>query len=276
MAITLRGYNSLATGNSRNDLHTSTVGDPTSVRNPALPAGSAEDDLVFVLVVHDSSETTTIACSGWTAVGSQAEYGTNLKAQLFYKVIGASESAPSVTVSQTTADGVFMAGCVGFYNVDPVTPLDGVTPQISGGSTTTTMTAPDITTSTDGAGVVRFWGQTCSVNGTHTVSTSNGDTVIVDGTGWLTTVSTDAIASAGWRILASAGSAGTTDSTAFDDYAYASYSVVMRDGASFAYDETLRPNAVSLTNLAGPSSPNDHLDIDDDPDSPDSNWLEVS
>lgn len=44
---------------------------------------------------------------------------------------------------------------------------------------------------------------------------------------------------------------------------------------SFQYDEWLKPTGTALTNLAGPSSPNDHLDIDDDPDTPDSNWLLV-
>jgi hypothetical protein len=112
----------------------------------AYPSGLASGDLLLLMIAN--SQGVTISCpSGWTAAGTvSTQTGDNAGFESCY-LIWSSGTGVSVT---TTTGGGWVAEIAGFSNIGS-TPLDGVTPVTTVGSTNTGTFSPSgITTNSAG------------------------------------------------------------------------------------------------------------------------------
>lgn len=122
----------------RADAHARTTGTTLTV---SKPTGTVEGDVMIALLAYYSALTINSAPAGWTLLTTQTG-GTDAGIKVYYKVAGASEPA---SYAWTISAGDDFVGIIStFYNVNTTTPIDAYGGQ--GGTTTTTLTAPSITT----------------------------------------------------------------------------------------------------------------------------------
>lgn len=121
--------------------------------DPALPSGTAENDLLIAIVALDISTGVITPSSGWVAIpvqgGSSNPQNTSTgdgRIGMYFKVAVAGEAAPSFTVDAGSG-GVYLSGWVG---VDPTDPFDvGLVSAPS--ASATTHDPPAVTVVTAGA-----------------------------------------------------------------------------------------------------------------------------
>jgi len=205
----------------------------TTTITPALPSGWQVGDLVIIHVEHRGTAPNTPSATGWT-VGAWTRYAAqNFSAGFLYRFMQGGDSAPTIT--STTSGTPHMAYAFGFSGVDTTQPLD-TTVQVQE-STNINSPAPDITTVTDGAVVFRLWN---SINDAapsgFSPSTASGDTVIASGTSYSTLTGGDGCVGSAYRILATAGAAGTLNAPQGAD----------QWGASLNYSVALRPSTTPV------------------------------
>jgi hypothetical protein len=132
MAIAFRAVGTVASGYQVSSL------------SPGKPSGTQSTDVMILCVALDSS-TTTITVTGWTLMGRTSQ-STTISAAM-YRALG-SASAPSVGFSpNANAATCFIQS---FSGVDNTTPEDATTVG-QGNASSVNITAPSITTVTNGA-----------------------------------------------------------------------------------------------------------------------------
>lgn len=140
MAIGHRGAN----GNSA----TSTTASVT------LPTGTAQGDLLVMVVAVYSGSTTWSDPSGWTNIAGSDVYvwnnasGLN-KAKIWYKIAGSSEPNPSITLSADRRWAASISGYTGVHQTTPVNTTEntGWSRSSSDASHTASATTPALTAS---------------------------------------------------------------------------------------------------------------------------------
>lgn len=123
----------------------------TQNHNTTLPTYAAGDVGVVFCGAGSQFETLSITgATGWTSLRSDVLSGASVAA-VFYKVLGSSETSPTVSVSGTQWVDVSM---VVFRGVDNTTPIDATTTYAELGGTAPNH--PDITTVTANAGLALY------------------------------------------------------------------------------------------------------------------------
>ena len=124
--------------------------------SPGLPASFAAGDFA-VLFTYGDSGTQTVS-SGWTALtGSPFAGPGNEKVYVWYRVMQAGDSAPTVTVASTDgASHEYMGRVFTFSGVDTGNPIDAIGTSNSG--TSATQTNGGVTTTTPSALLVALTG----------------------------------------------------------------------------------------------------------------------
>lgn len=123
-------------------------GNPTA---PGIPAGMIAGDWMF-LPVHSCDNITTSTPSGWTLKQAN-NAGTALRQTIFWRYWVTGDAAP--TIAHAAGDAC-QARIYGFRGVASVAdPIEAFAPQAATG--TATVTAPSITSVSDGAAIVGTW-----------------------------------------------------------------------------------------------------------------------
>ncbi len=178
---------------------------------PALPAGTVAGDVVLVQAwsVAFGFTPTINTPSGYVSLqtGTLSLSGYGIRHSVFRRVMPASPTAPSVT---SNADEGLHAVCSGWIGADPDNPEDVATPAATTGSSTT-LTAPSVTTVTAGAMAVSFYAQ---VDNSFLGSPNNSATLTYGGSAYSTTTGIDAALGAAHKAMAIAGATGSTSVTA--------------------------------------------------------------
>jgi len=216
MAIALRGSPTTATGGEGSG--------STLVINK--PTGVVENDVLIAWVVWDT--TPTITASGWTQITGSPLSNSDQRGAFWYKVAGGSEPS-TYTFSGTSFDRA--GGIIAFSGVDTSTPVEAQGSQTN--SSTSSVTAPTITTSTDGAMLV-FAGM---------MDSSAGSTVSATVPGGMTE-RVDVPVTSGWswaymatEIKATAGSTGTRVATASRSDDNGGFLIALKPGATFTIEQ---------------------------------------
>ena len=166
------------------------------------PAGVVTNDVLVAGITVRGAPTIT-APSGWTLVRSDLS-GTIIKQEVYRKVAGASEPASYTWTFALPVDGV--VGAIAAYSgVNTTTPID-----VSGGQTnasSTSVTAPSITTTVANTMLVGFFGTADDATFTAPGSMTERSDVLVDTTFDVSAESADAT-------QAPAGASGTKVATA--------------------------------------------------------------
>ncbi len=131
----------------------------TSV-SPALPTGLAQNDLLIACVVaYGTSVSTPSTLSGWTLIKNAGSLGNSNRRRcaIMYKLAGASESAPSFTITGSVAS---FATLIAFSGVDLANPLDVAPTSLpaiaTGTAADTAVSGGAITSATSNARVIMF------------------------------------------------------------------------------------------------------------------------
>jgi len=112
-----------------------------------LPGGLKANDQI-VIQANQQQGQTAVTPIGFTAVGNQATGGSaGSRVQLFVHTATGSESSVTLTYTSSPIGSPKVALAAVYRNVDPTTPIDGVSSAAASG---TSITLPSITTTTDG------------------------------------------------------------------------------------------------------------------------------
>ena len=123
------------------------------VTSAALPSGIEPSDQILVAVMELNTETASTP-AGYSAVGTYGPSGSgSVRVQLFRKTAAGGESGISLSYAQGSIQGPTAVLAIAYRGVDAAQPLDGSS---GGASTTSTVTAPSITTSLAGDQLVLF------------------------------------------------------------------------------------------------------------------------
>ncbi len=187
----------------------------------STPSGTLQGDIMIAYVSVRGGVSISTP-SGWTAIANTNTVATtDVRGAAFYKFAGASEAGPytfSLGGSQKAAVVI-----VAYSGVDTSTPIDvssgaGVT------TASTTLTTPDVTTTVDNAMVVAMfgvtYGTTLTASGSYTIRGQ-----VQSSTGNSATKNTAGIED---RVLATAGSTGTTGATSGNSATYTSAIVALK------------------------------------------------
>lgn len=181
------------------------AGATTGPITPAFPAGAAVGD---VLLCHAYSYTQgTIATpSGWTLLRSANVSGGGTAA-VFRRVGQSGDTAPSIS----GPGGGIYAVCSAYRGVDPTTPEDVAVPAASTGSSTS-VSAPSVTTATADAWVVWFHAQ--GDNNSLGSPTNSPTGTAYSGSGYATITGGDVCMGSAYKLIPTAGASGTCVMTA--------------------------------------------------------------
>lgn len=114
-----------------------------------LPAGLSQNDAMVMLVNINSATVTVSTPSGWTQItGSPQTVVATSSAAVFWKVAGASESAPTVNFSGSVDHSIDISAFTGCDTTNPVGNTAGATPAGS-----TTIVFPAVTTTRASSGI---------------------------------------------------------------------------------------------------------------------------
>src|SRR5687768_6356999 len=219
-----------------------TTGNPGSSRitisTPSFPGPvpPAPGDVLVAQIVVSADFGTAVICTpaGWTSILRNDRDGKVVQ-QTFHHVVGAAAEPTTYTwdfrtnaASCGTATNLRLStgasgGIVVYTGVDPTTPLD-VAPLGSSGSSSGPFRAPEITTGTNGAQILRFFAAFKSITITPTT-----------GRLWTTgstNNSAERTAGAFHAAQASAGPTGTFDATFSSSAEWASQTVALRMAAT--------------------------------------------
>lgn len=178
----------------------------TSSVTPALPGSLAQNDF---LIAHVSGRTTSALTppSGWTQLTSQANAETpNTTLFILWKYAGASESAPSISI---TGSGV--AACISRWTGVPVRANPWLITPVKQQGSGTTMTGLTMTPGVDQAMAIWFWSQD---NNGITSTVTNSATVAYGGSSYnTTTIPSGTNASAAYKVISGTGATGATNMT---------------------------------------------------------------
>ncbi|MDD5571924.1 MAG: hypothetical protein PHD97_12310, partial [Bacteroidales bacterium] len=122
------------------------------------PVVRTNDLLIAQIAVHSSTTATLAIPSGWTQIRVDNN-STSVRSWLCYKVAGASE--PEKYAFKTSAGVNPMGILMAYRGIDPAAPIEANDGGLTG--TSATPTAPSVTTITDSAIVVNFYGIRLSV-----------------------------------------------------------------------------------------------------------------
>lgn len=180
-------------------LATGVAGTLTSV---AYPASVATGDVVWVAVLSRGSLPTGTFSLGWTLV-QQRQQGTATWLAVFRK-----------NTTWRTGDALFSATLTGPVGVGGFTlswagariPLDQSGDPTTNGGTTTSMSAPAVTTRTPNALVVNFYG---SADDQAHGTAGGGSTAVASGASYISTAGNDFAMSAAIEAIVSPGTSGT-------------------------------------------------------------------
>lgn len=120
----------------------------------SLPTGMQNGDVVYVCFATSSSGGTS--SSGWTQVGSDIDSGSDVRTQVFRKVMGASPDSSIVLDGSGIGSDSGVGLAYALRGVDPVTPEDTSPTTATGDSTNPN--SPSVTTVTNNAWVISFAG----------------------------------------------------------------------------------------------------------------------
>lgn len=168
------------------------------------PSGVASGNVLIVQLTYDpgtNKGVTVTKPSGWLQAGTNVLNG-NWWQSVYYKVAGASEPANyTFTLSRAANIGT---GIIAFSGVDNTAPIDDIQNYSSGGTNSTTHSAPSASASTNGDYMVDLWGYKTNVtaSGYDASLTAN----------YTASTTNIGVASAG-KSLNNAGATGTFNST---------------------------------------------------------------
>lgn len=199
MAIALRGTGSGNTGANFNALSVA------STNASGLQIG---DFMVASVVCRKADATDPTGPTGWTKRSSLA-MGAAGNLSIWDKQADSSDVAASTYTWNWSAAGTGAVGLAAYSGVNLATPRDA-TPVMGTSSTSATATAPTMTTVTDGAMVLRIYGEEAG-SGSGSFSQPTGYTEEYDSTSAAGSSTSATALSDG--IQGSAGATGTADST---------------------------------------------------------------
>lgn len=178
-----------------------------------LPSGWAQNDLLFAFVASPPAGTAGINDSislnqSYSLVGTRPrrEDGANdLICELWYKVAGSSETAPTVTVGSAISTAAWTVTMFNVRDADTVTPFDGVTPVCTDGPTSLALFTPTgLTTATNNAMVVNCVA-TVDDNSLGLHTDNQGFTLLAGGADYDTNTGTDHATGIAYKVVAVAG-----------------------------------------------------------------------
>ncbi|MCV2491113.1 PKD domain-containing protein, partial [Geodermatophilus sp. YIM 151500] len=144
----------------------------------ARPAGVAEGDVMIAQFTADFAPTVSSAPAGWAPVVDPLDINARATLFAYYKVAGSAE--PTSYTWQLSAAQPWNAGVTAYRGVDGTTPFDTAASTAVQTVAATSLTVPQVTTTTDGAMVVGGVGLN---NRTSTVTPPAGWTESWEGTG---------------------------------------------------------------------------------------------
>ncbi|MEE9268703.1 MAG: hypothetical protein V3V49_00420, partial [Candidatus Krumholzibacteria bacterium] len=126
------------------------------------PSGTVEDELLIAIVASEKNNA-IISPAGWTVIddGVDGDKG-NARTTVVYKVAGPSE--PAVFTFTSSAAKKAVGAILRYSGNDPTTPID-VSAAVAGSSINPT--APSVTTTIDGALILRLFGAKKAPDGTN-------------------------------------------------------------------------------------------------------------
>lgn len=193
---------------------------PTTTLVLAKPAGTAADDVLLAVL---SARGTPVfgAPAGWSQVRSDAN-GTTMTQAVFVRTAGASEPA-SYTFTMNKPVASVVGGMLAVSGLDPVSPVDAHGGQTNASSTS--VTAPSITTTTADSLVVGFFGTGNDATFTPPSGMTERFDVLATGTSKIGAAGSDAS-------QAAAGATGTKVATASKAAANVGQLVALRPAGS--------------------------------------------
>lgn len=186
----------------------------TASITPAYPSGLLTDDFLLGLFYSRAGSTPTPpAGMGWL----QAQTGLNsARLTAWYRFFTSGDTSGAWTGGGTTG---FYGAFSSFRGVDPTSPLDVSSPAANTG-TDTSAEAPNITTVTDGAFAVSFFGNIDNGGGTGFAGPTAGWTLNFGGNTYTSTAGSDGAIAQTYREIESAGAAGINVLTVDDDFGF--------------------------------------------------------
>jgi RHS repeat-associated protein len=217
---------------------TSAASTPITTVVVAKPAGVTTNDVLLAAVTVRGAPTIT-APTGWTLIRSDAS-GTTITQATYRHVAGASE--PS-TYTWTLGSAVSSAvGTIDAYSgVSTTTPVD-----VSGGQTntsSTSVTAPSVTTTVANDMVVGFFGTANDATFTPATGTTERSDTLAHGTADISAESADVI-------KATAGATGTKVATASKAAINVGQLVALKPSGTIAFRAAATTSSVATTSLA--------------------------
>jgi hypothetical protein len=176
-----------------------------SVVTVARPAGTVPGDVMVASIVSNDDDPTFSAPAGWSLVREDAIVD-GLRQAVYVKTAGAAEPNSYTWTMPTTRR--LAGGIVTYAGVDPVNPVN-VHGARRNTFASTSVTAPSVTTTVDGALLVHL----TALNAEGTISPSPGMTERWEVTAWRTSSTRDATAATADTIQTTAGLTGTGTAT---------------------------------------------------------------
>ncbi len=216
-AITIRASSSTATD-----------GGPTTQIVVPVPAGVVAGDTMVAGVTTRGTPTITVP-AGWTQVASQAN-GTTSRTTVFRRVATAAE--PASYTFTWTGNQKAAAGIVAYAGVDPANPVDVTA--TSTGASSTTHTAPSVTTT----GINRML---VAVYGLGVTTTATPTAPLVERVDVTNPVALNAVTTIiGERPTPAAGATGTSTVTSAAAATDSAFTIALRPDTTAAVNETYR------------------------------------
>jgi len=204
-----------------------------STASPALPAGVQENDYLLMSIGLKRGTRTISGIADWTLISQFLDStGTSSDGFLYAKLAGASEAAPDITFSATGNNTINLSAWRG---VDTTTPQD-VDFAVASVGFATSVTAPSLTTVTDGAVFVTHLVYDDGVDGPAT-TTATGLTALYES-------STNSVGGAGhYKTQVTAGATDSVPYTINGSESMAAISFALRP---LGQDYTARKGATGV------------------------------
>lgn len=201
---------------------------------PGLPASFAAGDFALLFTYGDSG--TQSVSSGWSAVSGSPFAGPgNEKVYVWYRVLVAGDSAPTVTVASTGgASHEYMGRVLTFSGVDAGSPFDAV--GTGGNGTSDTQTNGGVTTTTASALLVALTGIGVSTSRNTTGSFGGSTTGVSARLDSASALGDGACQQAYTKSQSAAGASGSFSEKTNASGPYASVTIALRSGARTAED----------------------------------------